>query len=235
MGMTLADLKPIAKRSAEAEALERLRAAILSHRLAPGSRLTEVSLAGQLGISRATIRSALHHLVGEGLVVQVPYTGWMVTRLTPNDVWELVTLRASLESLAASLAAERASHEGRTAVSDAFAHLEAEAAAGRSNEAAAADLAFHRAIVEAAGHDRLAEHYRRVAQQISIVIASTNLLFDETATLPQQHKPIFDAVLARDAAGAAALMRAHVDEYGQKLIAKLTAMEHDNSSEETTP
>ena len=56
--MTLAALAPIAKRSAEAEALDRLRVAIVTHKLAPGARLTEVALAGQLGISRATIRSA---------------------------------------------------------------------------------------------------------------------------------------------------------------------------------
>ena len=231
--MTLAALQPIAKRSAESEALERIRTAILGRRLAPGARLTEVALAGQLGISRATIRTALHHLVGEGLVVQVPYTGWMVARLTPKDAWELVTLRSSLETLAATLAAERASDDARHAMTDAFDHLAAEANSNHATEAAAADLAFHRAVVEASGHERLAEHYRRVAQQISIVIASTNLLFDETATLPQQHKPILDAILARDAATAAALMRAHVDDYGQKLIAKLTAMEQDSAPQET--
>lgn len=231
--MTLAALQPIAKRSAEAEALERIRTAILGRSLAPGARLTEVALAGQLGISRATIRTALHHLVGEGLVVQVPYTGWMVARLTPKDAWELVTLRSSLETLGATLAAERASDDARDAMTDAFDHLAAEASAHHATEAAAADLAFHRAVVEASGHERLAEHYRRVAQQISIVIASTNLLFDETATLPQQHKPILDAILARDAATAAALMRAHVDDYGQKLIAKLTAMEQDTAPQET--
>ncbi len=231
--MTLAALQPIAKRSAEAEALERIRTAILGRSLAPGARLTEVALAGQLGISRATIRTALHHLVGEGLVVQVPYTGWMVARLTAKDAWELVTLRSSLETLAATLAAERASDDARDAMADAFDHLAAEASANHAAEAAAADLAFHRAVVEASGHERLAEHYRRVAQQISIVIASTNLLFDETATLPQQHRPILDAILARDAATAAALMRAHVDDYGQKLIAKLTAMEQDNAPQET--
>lgn len=232
--MSLATLQPIAKRSAEAEALERLRTAILSHRLAPGSRLTEVALAGQLGISRATIRSALHHLVGEGLVVQVPYTGWMVTQLTAKDAWELVTLRASLETLAAALAAERASDAARAAIVAAFDRLQTEATAGRLNESAAADLAFHRAIVEAAGHDRLIEHYRRVAQQISIVIASANALFDDTVALVPQHKPILDAILARDAAAASALMRAHIDEYGAKLIARLEESE-GKSAKETRP
>ena len=100
-------LAPITRRSAESLALDRLRQAIIGGALPAGSRLTEMALAEQLATSRATIRTALHHLVAEGLAVQVPYTGWMVTSLTANDAWELVTLRASFESLAASLAAER--------------------------------------------------------------------------------------------------------------------------------
>lgn len=228
--MSLAILKPIAKRSAEAEARDRIRAAIVSQRLAPGARLTEVALAGQLGISRATIRSALHHLVGEGLVIQVPYTGWMVARLTPKDAWELVTLRSSLETLAAALAAERATEDARNALRDAYARLEAEANAHDTTEAAAADLAFHRAIVEASGHDRLAEHYRRVAQQISIVIASSNALLADTKVLVAQHEPICDAILARKAPTATRLLRAHIDEEGAKLIARLEAIERDASS-----
>jgi DNA-binding GntR family transcriptional regulator len=97
-------LEPITKRSAEVQALDQLRVAILSGTFAPGARLTETALAEQLATSRATIRTALHHLVAEGLVIQVPYTGWKVTRLTADDAWELVTLRASFEALAASLA-----------------------------------------------------------------------------------------------------------------------------------
>lgn len=231
--MSLATLKPIAKRSAEAEALERIRAAIVSHRLAPGARLTEVALAGQLDISRATIRSALHHLVGEGLVIQVPYTGWMVARLTAKDAWELVTLRSSLETLAATIAAERGSDTAREALTKAYARLETEANAHHPTEAAAADLAFHRAIVEASGHERLAVHYRRVAQQISIVIASSNALLADTTALVAQHKPILDAILARNAAVATRLLRTHIDEEGAKLIARLDAIERDTASQET--
>lgn len=233
--MSLAALKPIAKRSAEAEALDRMRAAIVSHRLAPGARLTEVALAAQLGISRATIRSALHHLVGEGLVIQVPYTGWMVARLTAKDAWELVTLRSSLETLAATLAAENATDTALKSLSEAFARLEAEAKAHHPTEAAAADLAFHRAIVDASAHDRLAEHYRRVAQQISIVIASSNALLADTTVLVAQHKPILDAILARDGTRTTKLLKAHIDDEGAKLIARLEAIERNTITQGPTP
>jgi DNA-binding GntR family transcriptional regulator len=218
-------LEPIAKRSAEVQALERLRGAIITGVFGSGARLTETVLADQLATSRATIRTALHHLVAEGLVVQVPYTGWMVTSLTATDAWELVTLRASFESLAASLAAERATPEARAAITEAFEALSTAARSRRTNAATAADLAFHRAIIAASGHDRLAEHYRRVAQQISIVIASSNALLSDPQLLVAQHKPMYDAIMAGAADRAEDFARRHIEDEGAKLLTHLREIE----------
>ena len=218
-------LAPITRRSAESLALDRLRQAIIGGALPAGSRLTEMALAEQLATSRATIRTALHHLVAEGLAVQVPYTGWMVTSLTANDAWELVTLRASFESLAASLAAERATADARTALDTAFDKLAAAASSRKPAPATAADFAFHRAIVAAAGHDRLVEHYRRVSQQISILIASSNALMSDPTLLVGQHEPLYNAIVGRKVDRAAALARRHVESEGAKLIAHLRKSE----------
>jgi DNA-binding GntR family transcriptional regulator len=222
---TMSTLEPIAKRSAEAQALDRLRIAILTGVLRPGARFTETMLADKLATSRATIRTALHHLVAEGLAVQVPYTGWMVTRLTANDAWELVTLRASFESLAASVAAERATPDARWALQVAFDDLVKSAASRKTAQATLADLAFHRAMVAAAGHVRLIEHYRRVSQQISILIASSNALLSDPVLLVAQHQPLLAAIAGGKSARAAALARDHIEVEGAKLIAHLKSAE----------
>jgi DNA-binding GntR family transcriptional regulator len=97
--MPLELLKPIRKRSAEAQATDALRDQILRGGARPGSRLTEIGLSQQLSLSRSTVRTALHQLANEGLVVQEPYTDWQVASLSGADAWELYTLRASLEAL----------------------------------------------------------------------------------------------------------------------------------------
>jgi DNA-binding GntR family transcriptional regulator len=218
-------LEPIARKSAESLALDRLREAILTGAFIAGARLTETALAEQLATSRATIRTALHHLVAEGLAIQVPYTGWMVTSLTANDAWELVTLRASFESLAASLAAVRATPEARLSLDDAFAELASSASSRKPAAATTADFAFHRAIIAAAAHERLVEHYRRVSQQISILIASSNALMSDPALLVDQHEPIYRAITTGNANAAAGHARTHVEGEGAKLIAHLRAAE----------
>ncbi len=223
-------LNPIKKRSTEAQALDQIRAAIVSGSVAAGARLTEQDLSDKLGTSRATIRSALHHLVSEGLVVQVPYTGWMVIALTSRDARELVSLRASLEGLAAELAAVTADVEARAAFERAYADLVAVAAAHRAAEASSADAAFHRALVLMSGHERLFQHYRLVEQQISMLIASANALLSDPALLVGQHQPIYAAIAAHDPVAAAAKLRAHIVAEGDKLIAHLEALEHDAST-----
>jgi len=110
----------VLKRSAEAQATEILREQILTGHIRTGARLTEVRLAAELKVSRATVRTALHQLTVEGLIVQTPYTGWSVMTLTAHDAWELYTLRASLEGLAARLAARSINASGRTELDRAF-------------------------------------------------------------------------------------------------------------------
>jgi hypothetical protein len=110
--MTVEVLKPIRKRSAEAQASDALRAHILGGGARPGSRLTEIGLSQQLRLSRSTIRTALHQLANEGLVVQVPYTDWQVASLSGADARELYTLRASLEALGMRLAVGALTQDG---------------------------------------------------------------------------------------------------------------------------
>ncbi|MDP3546022.1 MAG: GntR family transcriptional regulator [Phreatobacter sp.] len=58
--MTLkSGLVRVEKKSAEHQAVDNLRRFILSGGAAPGARLTEAALAGQLGVSRATTRTGM--------------------------------------------------------------------------------------------------------------------------------------------------------------------------------
>lgn len=80
--------------------VERLRAAILSGELAPGTALVETALAARFSVSRAPLREALRQLIEEGLVVTVPYTGTRVVELSVQDVREIYSMRITLERFA---------------------------------------------------------------------------------------------------------------------------------------
>jgi len=220
-------LRPLARLSTEAQATLSLREHILSGALKPGARLTETPLAEQLGIARATLRMGLHRLASEGIVVQIPYTGWQVVALSAQDIWELWTLRGSLESLASRIAAERLTDAGETKVNEAMAALAAACRRGRVHDINKADFAFHRTIVDLAGHTRLAEQYRQVEQQVRLYIASTNLYNepDDWLQVIEHHRPLADALVERDPERAATEARLHNERFGKQLMA---AMQESN-------
>ncbi len=71
----------------------------------------EVQLAEQLGVSRTPVREAIRKLELEGLVVMLPRKGAYVANMSLKDIMDVLEVRASLEGLAAYLAAERISDE----------------------------------------------------------------------------------------------------------------------------
>jgi DNA-binding GntR family transcriptional regulator len=215
--MALELLKPIQKRSAEAQATEALRDLILRGGARPGSRLTEIGLSQQLSLSRATIRTALHQLANEGLVVQVPYTDWQVASLSGPDAWELYTLRAGLEALGIRLAVGALTQEREQMIAAALDALVAACRTGDRAAIADQDLGLHSTIVELSGHRRLREHYRLVRQQIRLYIAWSDALMPDVDAIIETHRWLVDAMLQRDAERAASLAHDHCESAGRIL------------------
>ncbi|MTH65916.1 GntR family transcriptional regulator [Paracoccus shanxieyensis] len=217
--MSLDKLRPISRQSTETLVTDNLRDFILSGEIAPGGRLTEIALADQLGVARSTLRMGLHRLAAEGIVVQTPYTGWHVASLSAADVWEIWTLRGSLESLASRLAAERTQPEIRAQLDAAFDAFLGACERGVVHEMSKADFAMHRAIVDCSGHRRLAAQYRLVEQQVRLFIATSNT---HVATGPDdiiaQHMPLIGAIRARDGEAAAKAAWEHDATEGARLM-----------------
>jgi DNA-binding GntR family transcriptional regulator len=227
-------IQPIQKRSAEQLAVVELRRLIVAGVLPAGERLTEVGLAEQLQLARATVRVALHQLSTEGLVSLVPYTGWSVASLTPDDAWEIFTLRSCIEGLAARLATERLAAEsdgaGRKKIETAFAAL-VSACQQHPDQIAAPHIAapliaecdfdLHRTIVQLSGHSRLAYQYRQLESQVRMYIASSDALITDPGIIVAQHQPIIEAVIAGRADEAAALATQHNLSEGEVLVRHL--------------
>ncbi|MDQ8020372.1 MAG: GntR family transcriptional regulator [Moraxellaceae bacterium] len=213
--------RPVAKQSVENQTTDNLREFILSGSVQPGARLTEVALADQMGVARATLRTGLQRLASEGIVVQIPYTGWQVADLSVDDVWELWTLRASLESLAAKLAAQSPDPAVREHIANAYDALLAACRRGNMKKISDCDFALHRVIVESAGHSRLARQYQLVEQQVRLYIATSNNVAEGPDDIMEQHRPMAEALLAGDADRAAHEAWQHSESEGKRLLAWL--------------
>ncbi|GAC03420.1 GntR family transcriptional regulator [Paraglaciecola chathamensis] len=84
-----------------------LRDKIVSGEFPAGERLAEIPTAALLGISRTPIRIAFRALEQEGLLIKLPRRGYMVRKVTPQEISGAIEVRGVLEGLAARLAAEK--------------------------------------------------------------------------------------------------------------------------------
>jgi len=84
-----------------------LRSLILSGEFNPGERLTEVSLAEKLNVSRTPVRLALATLEREGLTESNATGGYVMRGVTPREIEDAITIRGTLEGLAARMVAEQ--------------------------------------------------------------------------------------------------------------------------------
>ncbi|WP_459359151.1 GntR family transcriptional regulator [Roseibium sp. M-1] len=212
------------------QAASAIRRRIVEGQIAPGERLTEIGLSEQYELSRGTIRSALRQLVSEGLVIQVPYTGWEVAPLTAKDAWELYTLRSALEALAAGLAADAIAHRGKNRLSKGMEEIRRACEKRDKKAAALADFNLHLMVIRLSGHTRLEEQYNLISRQVQRYIVTSDALLPDQFALVEQHQPMVDAILAGDRKRAELLARAHNEKEGQALVKHLQKMEEKSGN-----
>ena len=86
-----------------------IRDMIIEGYLKPGSRIDEVALANELGVSRTPFREALRTLAAEGLVVSQRSKGCVVREFTAKDVRDMLEFLAHIEKLAGRMVCKKAS------------------------------------------------------------------------------------------------------------------------------
>ena len=82
------------------QAYARIKENILNLTYPPGMTLTEAMLTKELDMSRSPVRTAIHMLQTEGLIVSDYYKSMMVREITDKDIQELYQLRELLEGAA---------------------------------------------------------------------------------------------------------------------------------------
>lgn len=182
-------------------ATDAVRSMILNGELVPGERVVENQLSQQLGVSRPPLREALTVLAQEGLITHAPRRGAVVTPMTVQDIYEIVTLRRTLEEMAIRLAVPVGSPDQLRPLEAALEGLEHNAALGSESTAAQDSYAFHLALVDLAGHGRLTGAYRSVSLQLLMCMGMNRRARAATETLVQRaarHRATYELVVAGD-------------------------------------
>jgi DNA-binding GntR family transcriptional regulator len=179
-------------------------------RFAPGQRLVEADLSQLFGVSRNSVREALHRLAAERIVSLSPHRGAQIRSLTRDEAQNILELLELLIGLSARLASKRIeSKEARKQFSSALANLVSFERKADSFEFLKARNAFYRAMLEIGGNAEL----KRVLPSMHVHLLRVQFrAFDPTVQQDsfQDYKRLGEAVLAGDQRRAESAGQAHV-------------------------
>jgi DNA-binding GntR family transcriptional regulator len=196
-----------------------LRRAILSGKLPGGARLVQDQIAAQLGVSRVPVREALLQLEAEGLVRMQAHRGATVVARTPAEIAELFEIRALL----LSEAVRRVVPHLTDAQVRRLEEIEARTR-GEADMAARMQLthAFYAVLLERLDRPRLRAMIEKLEQEVERYLLSL-----ERPHLG--HGQIVAACAARDGERAAALVREHLLQVGERAVERLAALREDEA------
>ena len=237
------DKETIKGAGAAANTARHIEDLILEGSLRPGeSLLPEREMAARLNVSRPTLRQGMKLLENKGLLVADAGGGRVVAPLATSVTDPLVELlssraevvddylefRATLESMAASLAATRANEVDRETLRGCVERIEAAHGKADAHDEAEADVDLHVAVYEASHNVVLLQIMRALSGLLREgVFHNREKLYarpEVRDVLLAQHRAIFEAIMARDPVAAGAAAAEHMA-YTRRVMSEIAAAE----------
>jgi DNA-binding GntR family transcriptional regulator len=190
--------------------------AILNGTYKAGDRIVESALAKQLGVSQAPVREAIRELVVMGFLETEPFKGTSVRTFTSQDLHEVYTVRAALESLAGRQAATQITDDDLVVLRTILDEMLDAALQDDVRLMVQKNNLFHNTIFEISGNKLLYKLYQTL-QFAQWTIFSTTRLELGLGFLAQRHETLLDALATRNPDIAADAMRNHIEELGSPL------------------
>ena len=205
---------------------EELKMQILTGVIVPGTRMMEVELAKEIGVSRTPIREAIRKLEKEGLVTIEPRRGAYASQISTDDMVEILEVRQNMEGLAAFFAASRMNPEQLTDLKDVSANYNAAVADGDMENMIQYDTRFHRIIVESCNNKILVQ---MIEQLQELVLRFRYIYYDDfrrAENMPSEHDVILKAIERGDAEAARDAADIHIDRLKKLIIREGVQQRH---------
>ena len=181
---------------------------ILEGDLQPGTILVESALGQRFGVSRTPVREALRMLEQDGVLERVN-RGMRVRQTSAEEVLEIYSVRAILESAAARFAAQNRT-DYDLATLERLLRTMHETKDLPPEEMASINRSFHRAIWQAGKNRTLSDLLERLAVHLRRYPATTYGQPGRWAEALDEHRLLFEAIRDRSATDAAKIAEEHM-------------------------
>src|SRR2546421_2935330 len=173
-------------------------------------RLSDVSLAEKLGVSRTPVRQALERLVQDSLVRSDPRRGFWVRMFTIQDIHEIYDLRGALEVLALHLAAPRLDPADLRSQLDLLYTVREQLDQRPISLFLQCDFRLHTLLIRASGNSRLIRYLSTLRSQFSVFQIKDTLYPQRMEAALDDHEKILLALLEENIDKAAGFLAEHI-------------------------
>ena len=207
------------RRTTVDEVFDRLHADIVSLKLEPGTRMSEVEIAGQFNISRQPVREAFIRLSNMRLLEIRPQKATLVRKISQSHILNSRFIRTAVEVEVVRRACASKTDLDVVSFDDNLARQKQSVTNMDVDEFHDLDYAFHHLICRAGdaefAFETIAGNKAHVDRLCMIQLSSQPALSE----IHEDHAEIFELLKKRDEAGTIKLIRHHLNRLDQTLNA----------------
>ena len=205
---------------------EELKMQILKGAIIPGTRMMEVELAEEMGVSRTPIREAIRKLEKEGLVTIEPRRGAYASMISTEDMVEILEVRQDLEGLAAYFAADRMTDAQMEELRKESERYNDAVRRGNMEDMIKHDTRYHHIIVESCRNKILVQ---MIEQLQELVLRFRYIYYDNfrrAENMPEEHEAIVAAIAEGNADKARAAADIHIERLKELVLKEGVQQRH---------
>ena len=202
-----------------------LKNMVITREILPGKKISEETLAQEIGVSRTPIREALFRLEHEGIVKIIPRRGAFVVKQSRENIIEILQVREVLEALIVRLVTPlldesdirklRSSLEKLRAIPEKERHV---------IDYTNSELEFHDMLRKKCPNQMLRRMMEMVNARLQIIRLRTVVLTGRPQKTLDEHTAILEMIEKGDAEEAELMMRRHVISVKKTALENIDAM-----------
>ena len=181
------------------QVFDRLETEILSGKYPRGEILTEMKLVQDMGVSRTPIREALRRLEQEH-IIEMTTRGILIVGVTHKDLEDIFNIRIRIEGMCSYEAAKNITEEELRELRETLELQEFYIPKGDADRIKIMDSKFHKLLYRFSGssvyYDTLMPLHKKVQKYRRVSVENE----DRARQSAREHRAIYEAIAARDAA-----------------------------------
>jgi len=187
-----------------------LKAKIMSGKLLPGSSLVEREISDEYSISRTPVREILWRLASDGLLEQEPSKGYIVRKVSLEEIFNIFQSREGIEGIAARLACLKGDAKFFSKINEIGKKIKEVDIEKNTQEGVFFGRKLHDVIIYTASNPFLSQFYNKLRNLSSLTrnITQRSILIEKKSQ--ESHLTIINALEERDEEKSEYCMREHL-------------------------